>query len=72
MREKEEDFWGKRALENFGQQLGAERERATSFGRKEAEFEVEATHERVLVRHPGTYLLAPWSLLMLVQILIRA
>ena len=45
LREKEEDFWGKRALENFGQQLGAERERATSFGRKEAEFEVEATHE---------------------------
>ena len=24
-REKEEDFWGKRALENFGQQLGAGR-----------------------------------------------
>ena len=23
LREKEEDFWGKRALENFGQQLGA-------------------------------------------------
>ena len=31
--------------EKRGSRLGAERERATSFGRKEAEFEVEATHE---------------------------